>query len=256
MAPESRAYDPLQRMTLMDFAWDEKAAQGRAGQAADADDDENPGGDHEADELERVIDDLQRRPLRRSSVEPEIEAFEEPEEVHEPDFLARARKRQHGDQTRRVLLGAAVCVLLLGVLAQGAYAFRSQLAAHFPETKPLLVAACETLGCHIDLPKQIDSVTIESSELQMLAPDQHTFALSVLLRNRSATVEAWPHIELTLNDASEQPLVRRVFLPREYLPPAHSEGKGFAANSEQPLRIYFELATLKAAGYRVYLFYS
>ncbi|MGB7481746.1 MAG: DUF3426 domain-containing protein, partial [Burkholderiaceae bacterium] len=70
----------------------------------------------------------------------------------------------------------------------------------------------------------------------------------------SSTVEAWPSLELTLNDAAEQPLVRRVFGPRDYLP-APSEAAGFAAASEQAVRIYFELSTAKAAGYRVYLFY-
>lgn len=245
-AAEQAADDPLQRMTLMDFARDRQPS------ADDADD----SAVDEADETGRAIDDLQRRPLRRSIAPAAAIVPDQPDELDEPDFMARARRQQNRGRMRRALLAGACFLLLLGALGQAAYAFRSQIAAHFPPTKPLLATACAALGCRIELPMQIDSVTIESSELQTLAPGQDTFALSVLLRNRSGTVEAWPHIELTLNDAGEQPLVRRVFLPREYLPAGRSEAQGFAAHSEQTLRIYFQLATPKAAGYRIYLFYS
>ncbi len=233
--------DPLQRMTLMDFAQGGPISNDADDLAAD-----------KPDELERALDDLQRKPLRRSRKWPTAASTE----ADEPDFVARARRQQGREAARRALLAGTCFLLLLGALAQGAYAFRSQIAAHFPLAKPMLAAACTALGCRIDLPMQIESVTIESSDLQVLAPDQGMFALSVLLRNRSSTVEAWPHIELTLNDASEQPLVRRVFIPHEYLPENQNAARGFAANSEQALRIHFGLTTPKAAGYRIYLFYS
>jgi predicted Zn finger-like uncharacterized protein len=254
---DSAAYDPLQRMTLMDFARGEEAAADTfpdtSAQRLGADS-SNGNGDvsdasEDPDELDRAIDALKHKPLRRRS-RANIKA------PAEPDFIARARKQQRGSGIRRALLAGASVLLLLAALTQGAYAFRNQLAALLPPLKPLLALGCGALDCRIDLPKQIDSVTIESSELQALAPEKNTFALSVLLRNRSSTIEAWPDIELTLNDASEQPLVRRVFRPRDYLPAAQNEAEGFAANTEQPLRMYFELATPKAAGYRIYLFYS
>lgn len=245
---ESAAPDPLQRMTLMDFARDDESVPVNTSA-------------EDAAELERAMADLQRSPLRRSSKwsAPEwsaTAAAEAIEDSDEPEFMARARRQQRGGRTRRALLACTCLLLLLGALGQAAYAFRGQIAARFPQVKPLLATACAALACRIELPMQIESVTIESSELQALAPDKNTFALSLLLRNRSSTVEAWPNIELTLNDTGEQPLVRRVFLPREYLSPAQNELQGFAANTEQPLKIYFELATQKAAGYRVYLFYS
>lgn len=260
-APVPDAADPLQRMTLMDFAAGRPSGPDHdidQAHATEAGADAEPSDTAEADELERAIDDLERNPLRHGR-QPEAamaDAAEESAEADEPDFMQRARRQQAGRGMRRVLLASACLLLLLGAVAQATYAFRSQIAAHFPAVKPLLAAACAELGCRIALPMQIDSVTIESSELQMLAPDPGTFSLGVLLRNRSATVEAWPQIELTLNDAAEQPLLRRVFLPREYLPAGQSEERGFAANSEQALRIYFETTIPKAAGYRIYVFYS
>lgn len=250
------ADDPLQRMTLMNFAPAHQPLPGDTGDLGQITDSTADAGDpngSDPDELERAIEDLQRQPLRRSRLWPTA-ALAKPDEPDEPDFMIRARRQRHG-RVWRALLAAACLLLLLAAAAQGAYAFRSQLAAHFPPARPLLEAACATLGCRLELPMHIESVTIESSELQALAPDLGTFTLTILLRNRSATVEAWPQIELTLNDRGAQPLLRRVFLPREYLPAGHSEVQGFAANSEQILHIHFQLANPTAAGYRIYLFY-
>jgi hypothetical protein len=146
-------------------------------------------------------------------------------------------------------------VLLIGLLAQATYTFRSQIAAWLPEMAPALVNACGIIGCRVDLPAQIDAVSIESNELQALPSNQNTFVLTTLLRNRSAIVQAWPNIELTLNDANEKAIVRRVFMPRDYLLSAQDVTKGFAANWEQPIKLFFEVSQLKASGYRVYLFY-
>lgn len=155
----------------------------------------------------------------------------------------------------RVSLWVASIFLLFGLIGQSTYLFRNQLAAWFPPAKPALITACAMIGCQVSLPSQIDAVSIESSELQALAPQKNMFALTLLLRNYGSTAQAWPNIELTLNDANEKPLVRRVFMPQEYLPAKQDSTKGFAPNSEQPVKIPFELLQLKASGYRVYLYY-
>ena len=102
---------------------------------------------------------------------------------------------------------------------------------------------------------QIDSVSIESSDFQPLADKRDQFVLNVLLRNRGTTVQAWPSIELTLNDTTDKIVARRVIAPRDYLPANPLPAKGFATGSEQPIRLVFELVRLTASGYRVYLFY-
>lgn len=186
----------------------------------------------------------------------EIDAADEAEdEIAEPDFVLRSRRRQRIGRSLRLVMGIGVVLLFIGAALQGAYAFRNQLAAWLPQTKPMLAQLCEVAGCQVKLPAQIDMVTIESNELQALAADKNTFVLTLLLRNHSAVAQAWPNIELTLNDADETALARRVLLPRDYLPPGQDAVRGFAANSEQPLKLNFELTQLKASGYRVYLFY-
>lgn len=141
------------------------------------------------------------------------------------------------------------------MVLQLAYATRTSLAAHFPQSRPVLEKACGMLGCSVGLPMQIESVSIESSDLQPVEGRPGKFVLNVLLRNRSTTVQAWPAIELSLQDAGEKTIGRRVLVASEFLPAGLTTTNGFAANSEQAIRANLDLTQLKASGYRVYLFY-
>ncbi|HZW20089.1 DUF3426 domain-containing protein [Noviherbaspirillum sp.] len=247
--------DPLLRMTLMDFAHDrrEPVVEDNA-QGAD------PETAIEHDPIDQAIDDLESKPWRREqdeAAQSEGDALDQAEaaDYELPGFVKQARRKQRIGHALRIFMLTASVFLLLGLLGQGTYVFRDQIAAWIPQSKPLLDEACARIGCQVGLPAHIESVSVESSELQTLAADSNTFALTVLLRNHGATAQSWPNIELTLNDNNEKPLARRVFLPREYLAEPSDARKGFSAHSEQPVKIHFELAQLKASGYRVYVFY-
>ncbi|MBC7574654.1 MAG: DUF3426 domain-containing protein [Herminiimonas sp.] len=172
-----------------------------------------------------------------------------------PDFVTREQRRRDSQRLLRPLL--IVCSLLLGLalLGQAVYAGRTVLAANFPQARPLLDAACLQVGCSVGLPMQIESVSIESSDFQPVAGNRDLFQLSVLLRNRSSTVQAWPTIELSLTDATDKLVGRKVIAPREYLPAGQTAARGFSAGSEQSIRLTLELTRMKASGYRVYVFY-
>lgn len=274
--------DPLQRMTLMvisdDAADDEQPTPETPASSEDAADAEQagdpdqqavvapddamiaypPGYDPDSpDPIDAAITDLKRKPKRsrKDRATPDEDDLAAPEEADEPSFVRSGRRRERSSRTLRILLGLLSFLLLLGALGQGAYIFRNQIAARLPETKPLLVEACAMAGCSVGLPAQIDAVSIESSELQTLPASKDNFVLTTLLRNRSQIVQAWPNIELTLNDNNDKPVVRRVFTPRDYLASASDQSKGIAPVSEQTVKISFELTQLRASGYRVYLFY-
>lgn len=252
-AAETRE-DPLLRMTLMDFAYERREPSLDEAKDPAAVVEDGP------DEVERAIDDLNNKPWRRQANEaeaPEADALDQADEEAyvEPAFVRQGRRKEKIGRIVRIFMATASVVLLLTLAAQSAYVFRDRIAAWFPQTKPLLADACARLGCQVGLPTQIDEVSIESSELQTLAVNANTFSLTVLLRNHGATEQAWPHIELTLNDNNEVPIARRVFTPSEYLATAGTIKTGFAARSEQPVKLFFELSQLKASGYRVYLFY-
>lgn len=250
--PTETREDPLLRMTLMDFAHERGEPGKDAAAPPDADEDV-------PDDVERAIDDLNNRPWRREADDTttaDADALDraDEEEYVEPAFVRQGRRKERIGRIVRVFMVTASVVLLLALAAQSAYLFRDRIAAWFPQTKPILAEACAYLGCQVGLPAQIDDVSIESSELQALSAQTNTFSLTVLLRNHGATEQAWPHIELTLNDNNEVPIARRVFTPREYLS-TDNPTSGFAARSEQPVKLFFELSQLKASGYRVYLFY-
>ncbi|MFZ4873522.1 DUF3426 domain-containing protein [Janthinobacterium sp. Mn2066] len=171
----------------------------------------------------------------------------------EPAFVTQGRRREQSGKAMRVAMAAGSVVLLLLLLLQGMTTFRNPLAAQFPEFKPALAAVCSLSGCKVDLPAQIEALSIEQGELQTLAPN--TFSYVSLLRNQSRNVQAWPSIELSLNDGNDKPVVRRVIAPRDYLPAGADPAKGFAARSEQSIKLYFSLDQLTASGYHIAIFY-
>jgi hypothetical protein len=261
--------DPMQRMTLMDFtSFDESdednavkrhakksILSGAYGLDRLSQSEESPDGPI-PDELTKAIDELQRKPWRsvKKSASPE-DIDPDGMDADEPEFVKRARRQQTGSRARRMFMGVGSAVLLVALIAQSFYTFRNQIAAHLPATAPALGSACAMLGCRIELLAQIDAVSIESSELQALATSQNSFLLTTVLRNRSAIAQQWPNIELTLNDANDKAVARRVFTPRDYLPRSVDVTKGFAANLEQTSKLTFVLSELSASGYRVELFY-
>ena len=177
------------------------------------------------------------------------------DETDEPAFVKKAeRKERLGHVTKivmMVLAGAMVPILLL----QSTYYWRNQLAVAVPPLLPMLNGMCAAFHCTVGLPAEIDRLSLESNELQVVPPNQNIYALSLVLRNRSDTPQAWPYIELTLNNDDEKPVVRRVFRPREYLAKPQQPDNGIAGESEQQIKLTFELNDVLVSGYHIYLFY-
>jgi predicted Zn finger-like uncharacterized protein len=174
-------------------------------------------------------------------------------EIDEPEFVKRSRQQEQSGKTRRILLSVGSVLLLLLLAGQAALSFRSVLAARYPGAKPALVSACKLLGCRVELPARIDSLTVEQGELTALGAN--AYSLATLLHNQASLAQAWPHIELTLTDTNDKPLVRRVFTPAEYLAPGTPAAAGFGARAELPVKLSFQLDQLKPSGYRIAIFY-
>ena len=79
--------------------------------------------------------------------------------------------------------------------------------------------------------------------------------LTATLRNSAAFAQSHPALELTLTDLQDQPLARRVLAVQDYLDRSTGVEAGFQGNSELPLKVYMEASSLKATGYRLYLFF-
>ncbi len=151
------------------------------------------------------------------------------------------------------LLGALL--LLLTLFAQAAYHYRGAVILLFPETKPYASALCASLGCELPLPRRSDMMSIEASDLQADTTNPDVMVLSATIKNRAIFNQQHPQLELTLTDAQDQPVVRRVLAPQDYLGKAVNAQAGFAANTEVAIKVFIEGSQVKATGYRLYLFY-
>ncbi|MFC5461216.1 zinc-ribbon and DUF3426 domain-containing protein [Massilia niabensis] len=174
-------------------------------------------------------------------------------EIDEPEFVKRSRHQEQLGRTRRIAMLAGSIVLLLVLIAQGAITFRNALAARFPSTKAALASSCALLGCRVELPAQVDKLVIETGELTTLGGNAYSFTTE--LRNGAGTAQAWPSLELTLIDANDKPLVRRVFPPTDYLAPETPLANGMAPGAEQPVKLRFRVDDLKPSGYHIAVFY-
>lgn len=177
----------------------------------------------------------------------------------EPTFMRGAARRARS-AAERAVLGIVSLVAALALVAQAAYVWRDELAARWPVVKPALLAACVPLRCVVSLPARLDAIRIVSSSLQNTPGRRDAYVATVLLRNYAQVALQLPAIELTLTDTQDRPLVRRVFLSRDYLKresgaPSSAVADGIAADSELPVRIVFEAAGLRVAGFYFERFY-
>lgn len=174
-------------------------------------------------------------------------------ESDEPEFVKRSRQQEQSGRTRKIAMLAGSIVLLLVLLAQGAFTFRNALAARYPGAKPALESGCALFGCRVELPAQVDNLVIDTGELTTLGGGAYAFTTQ--LRNQGAVPQAWPSLELSLTDANDKPLVRRVFTPRDYLAAGTPAANGLAPRVEQAITLHFRVDDLQPSGYHIAVFY-
>ncbi len=158
-------------------------------------------------------------------------------------------------RTRRWPWLLGVLSVLAILLAQTVYYYRGAIVLLFPETKPYAAELCAKLGCELPLPRRIDLMSIEASDLQADTTNTSVMVLTATVKNRAIFNQQHPFIELTLTDSQDQPLVRRVLTPRDYIGKGFNAQAGFGANSEIAIKVILEGSQVKATGYRLYLFY-
>ena len=152
------------------------------------------------------------------------------------------------------IVAAAALLLLLG--GQLVVAYRTQIATFYPASRPLLEQLCRAARCEVGLPKAADQLVIESSDLQAVdAAKPNLIQLAASVRNRAAIEVAFPAIEVTLTDAQDRPLARRVLLPEQYLAGRQPARAGLRAGEDFSIRLTLDTTELRPVGYRLYLFY-
>ena len=170
----------------------------------------------------------------------------------EPGFLRAADRqaRWNSPRARRTMLAASV-VLLCGLAFQAAHHFRDSLAARWPQTRPALVGWCAFAGCTVDMPRQIENVSVESTALTHAAAGTDSFRLSVTLRNRGGVAVRTPSIDLSLTDTQGQLIARRALNPTDF----GSGSPVIPAGAEAALQTLISAGNPRVMGYTVEVFY-
>lgn len=172
-----------------------------------------------------------------------------------PKFVLQAEKKRRYGKWQTIALFFSCLVLVFATLLQGAYFFRTQIAAQWPATKPHLLRACQMIGCQIKLPAERRMLELVGSELLILNEELRINTLAFQIQNKSSTIQEWPALELTLKDRRGKTVLQKVFQASEYLNTKSDLPKGIAALSESNHKLYFELNIAKASNYQVEIFY-
>jgi hypothetical protein len=180
----------------------------------------------------------------------------EAETIEGPPSFARPKR-----QTPRgfsVVYGGGTALLLLFAAIQLAVIFRGSLMIHWPQSRLVLVELCAAFGCTVTWPTQADQLAVLGTELQAI-PGTDVLELSAMVRNRADFRQSLPALEVTLTDARNRPVARKVFTPADYLAsagePTARLHEGLAPGSDLAVRIFFEARGLAPAGFLVYPFY-
>lgn len=174
---------------------------------------------------------------------------------HEPEFLENVDEPSVGSWLLWTTLAA---LLILTLLVQVAVYFRNDLVTALPQTRSVLTLACKPLGCEVEYVRRIDRIAIIGSSLQQSPGSQsgqtRQMTLRLTMQNRSADPQPWPHLLLSLSDASGTIVAKKVIDPQQYLP-APRQNVPFAAREEIGLEIPLEVSGLAVSGFEVQKFF-
>ncbi|MBZ0226226.1 MAG: DUF3426 domain-containing protein, partial [Comamonas sp.] len=169
------------------------------------------------------------------------------------DFVRAARR---GAFWRRPLVRLVLIVMSLVLVAalglQVAVRERDSLAALYPPAQPWLVRLCEPLGCAVAAPQRIADVMIDASSFVRERTGDPTYALQLSVKNVAPVAVAMPAFELTLMDARDQPVLRRVLTAADLGAPVRLAARGHWSTS---VRVRVLAGAEQVSGYRLLAFY-
>jgi hypothetical protein len=150
----------------------------------------------------------------------------------------------------------ASVILALLLAAQLVYHYRGELA----RGKPDVQTAYAAFGIEIPLPREVEQISIDASELQAVteggSDDPAAYSghlqLTAALKNQASYPQEWPHLEIALTDVYDAVLTRKVFKPGEYLP---ADTPPDFASGETQITLDLSVGELKPNGYRLNLLY-
>ncbi len=175
--------------------------------------------------------------------------------INFPAFNFPAATPKAGGGRLLWLWTAASVVAALAFIVQVVYVYRTPIAAELPGSRGVLESLCKGFGCSVPLPRRSELLRTEYSELAAVPDQPNLIRVSATVRNQAAYPQAYPHLELTLKDAEDHVLSRKVFDPKAYLNKNDFALGQFNGNSEVKVNMQLDIGMLRASGYSLMWFY-
>lgn len=197
-----------------------------------------------------VITESAKRPEHSSTP-----AFTQPAYFEDAADKTKLKKSlgKHGKLRWLWLFGAIL--LIITALLQSAYFLRNQIALAYPALKPMLQTICTHLQCSITLPKRIEFIVIDDSDLQEDMQRAGLIHFSSNIINTGNHAVAMPNLELTLTDTKDKPVLRRVFKPDEYVASDVLIEEGLKPGEALAIKLPITTSNVAVAGYRIFVTY-
>ncbi len=152
-------------------------------------------------------------------------------------------------------VAANVLVLLL-LIGQIAYVYRTELTILMPEWRPSLERFCILMECEVPYPQSIKQLGIETSDLEKnLSRQPEVTSVSAVIRNYAPFPQALPALQLVLLDAQDQIIASRIFTAKDYFSEHDQALRFIAPQQEIEIQLDFDSSELPALGYRLHLLY-
>jgi predicted Zn finger-like uncharacterized protein len=171
-----------------------------------------------------------------------------------PQFLNSAHEASRPQSRSARAIVSMLCVLSACLLlGQWMVHERDRIAATEPATLVVLDPLCRVLDCTIAPLRQIESVVIDSSSFGKTQAD--VYRLGFAIKSTALVDVALPSLELTLTDAQDKAVVRRVFSPQDVGAQRPSLVSGSEWTGSVPVTVKQPAGAERIAGYRLLAFY-
>jgi len=181
-----------------------------------------------------------------------------------PSFIKQAQRAQHWRSPWiRLALSVLSLILFLTLAAQILFHDKDRIAAQWPQAHASIERFCNLTGCVVQPLQKIEFIAVDASSFNLInkndpqleAPTQ-TYRLSISLKNTGSLPLAMAHVELSLQDAQDQVILRRVLAPADLGITSQSLDAAQIVNGSATVQISTNaLAGNRIQGYRVLAFY-
>ena len=143
--------------------------------------------------------------------------FVDGDEAQEPlrSALSPAHRPQQAVRSTWGLPVAGVVLAIFALFGQIRFPLLEAVAS-VETTRPALALMCRYTACQLPAPTDGPAVSVVRNELALHRYRPDALILRIHLMNHSTTLQDYPAVEVTLNNAAGDVVGRRAYLPREF----------------------------------------